>query len=73
MSTVHVYPTGDIIEHDTDTDDCMCGPYTEAVEAEDGGYGWVIIHHSADGREHHEHGHPNSECPSCIEEGRTCP
>ena len=26
MSIVHVYPIGDLIEHDTDSDDCVCGP-----------------------------------------------
>lgn len=54
MSIVHVYPIGDLIEHDTDSDDCVCGPTTEHVPGDDGGDGWVITHHSLDGREAHE-------------------
>ncbi len=54
MTTVHVSPLGDLIEHDTDGDDCLCGPRTEPVERDDGSYGWVIVHHSLDGRERHE-------------------
>lgn len=48
---VHVYPDGDLIEHDTDTDECVCVPTVEAVSREDGSYGWVAVHHSLDGRE----------------------
>lgn len=61
MSTVHVYPDRDLIEHDTDTDDCVCGPAFERVDAYDGGDGWVIIHHSLDGRELHERGSKGDE------------
>ena len=53
--TFHVYPLGDLVEHDTDGDDCVCGPEIEAVETDDGGINWLVIHHSLDGREHHEH------------------
>lgn len=52
MSTVHVYPIGDLIEHDTETDDCVCGPTVEHVPGD--GDGWIITHHSLDGREAHE-------------------
>ena len=51
MSTVHVFPVNDLIEHDTDTGDCVCGPTTEPVIGCDGSCGWVIVHHSLDGRE----------------------
>lgn len=51
MTTVHVYPRGDLIEHNTDSDDCTCGPVVEPVFREDGSNGWVITHHSLDGRE----------------------
>ncbi len=51
MATVHVYPNTDLIEHNTDSDECLCGPTTEAVPAEDGSFGWVVKHHSMDGRE----------------------
>lgn len=51
---VHVYPTNDLIEHDTNGGDCICGTTTEPVEREDGSYGWLELHHSLDGRERHE-------------------
>lgn len=50
---VHVRPVGDLIEHPM-TDDCVCGPTTEPVERPDGSFGWVVTHHSLDGREGHE-------------------
>lgn len=52
MNTVHVEPVDDLIEHHDD--DCPCGPTTEPVSRDDGTIGWLIIHHSLDGREHHE-------------------
>lgn len=48
---VHVYPVGDLIEHDTEGDQCPCGPTTEPVFREDGSNGWLLVHHSLDGRE----------------------
>ncbi|GAB7004419.1 hypothetical protein JCM18899A_18920 [Nocardioides sp. AN3] len=51
MTTVHTYPVADLIEHDTDSAECICGPTTEAVMREDGSNGWLVIHHSLDGRE----------------------
>ena len=52
MTTVHVYPEADHIEHDTDHgEDCICGPDVEAVFRDDGTNGWLITHHSLDGRE----------------------
>lgn len=54
MSTVHVAPVADLIEHDTDGVECMCGPSTEAVFRDDGSNGWLVVHHSLDGREAHE-------------------
>lgn len=59
MTTVHTYPVNDLIEHDTDGGDCLCGPTTEAVFRDDGSNGWHVIHHSLDGREARE-----SEIPS---------
>ena len=50
-NNVHVYPIGDLIEHDTDSEDCICGPQVEAVPRKDGTLGWVYTHHSLDGRE----------------------
>ena len=51
---IHVYPVRDLIEHDTNSDECVCGPTTEAVPREDGSFGWVVVHHSLDGREQRE-------------------
>lgn len=51
MATVHVVPVGDLIEHDADGGDCLCGPATEPVMRDDGSSGWLITHHSLDGRE----------------------
>lgn len=47
---VHVLPTNDVVEH-ADTDACVCGPTSDAVKRPDGSVGWVVIHHSLDGRE----------------------
>lgn len=52
MSAVHVVPVNDLIEHDSDTDEgCPCGPAPEPVFRDDGSCGWVVSHHSLDGRE----------------------
>ena len=53
--TVHVYPNNDLIDHDTESDACLCGgPTPEPVFDSDGACGWVITHHSLDGRERFE-------------------
>lgn len=49
---VHVVPLGDLVEHLPE--DCVCGPRTEPVPRDDGSMGWLIVHHSLDGRELHE-------------------
>ena len=54
MSTVHVVPVNDLIEHETDDGDCPCGPSVEPVFRDDGSNGWLITHHSLDGREQEE-------------------
>lgn len=51
---VHVYPVNDLVEHDTYGEDCVCGPTSIPVQRDDGSFGWVISHHSLDGREAHE-------------------
>jgi hypothetical protein len=51
---VHVYPNADLIDHETEGDNCVCGVTTEPVHCPDGSYGWLIVHHSLDGREVHE-------------------
>lgn len=48
---LHTFPLNDLIEHDTSGADCICGPETVPVPHEDGSYGWVVVHHSLDGRE----------------------
>lgn len=54
MSTFHVVPVNDLIEHDTTGEqDCVCGPDVEPVERDDGSVAWLISHHSLDGRELH--------------------
>lgn len=50
---VHVIPRADLIDHPFN-DDCPCGPRCEPVARADGTYGWLYVHHSLDGREHHE-------------------
>jgi len=54
VTTIHTYPERDLIEHDTESDDCLCGPDVEAVPGTDGYVGWLIKHHSLDGREARE-------------------
>lgn len=54
MTVVHTFPLNDLIDHDTDSDDCVCGPRIEPVPADDGSMGWVVVHHSLDGREANE-------------------
>lgn len=51
---VHVLPVDDLVEHDETGECCPCGPDTEPVERDDGSIGWLITHHSLDGREHSE-------------------
>jgi hypothetical protein len=50
--SVHVEPIGDLVDHEVL--DCVCGPKTEPVVADDGSIGWLITHHSLDGRENSE-------------------
>lgn len=54
MTTIHVLPINDLIEHDDDGDQCPCGPTVEAVFRDDGSNGWMVVHHSLDGREQYE-------------------
>lgn len=53
-SPVHLWPLDDLVEHEVDGDDCPCGPTTEPVQRDDGSIGWLISHHSLDGREQRE-------------------
>lgn len=50
-NTIHVVPVNDLIEHDSDGGECPCGPTTEPVMRDDGSNGWLVTHHSLDGRE----------------------
>lgn len=54
MTTLHVTPIGDQVDHDTSTAeaDCVCGPEARPVTQADGSVGWLLVHHSLDGREH---------------------
>lgn len=50
MSGYHVIPINDLVEHVDD--DCICGPETELIFDENESLrGWVVKHHSLDGRE----------------------
>ncbi len=54
LRDVHVFPVDDQVRHTTDDDQCVCGPTVEPVPRADGSMGWIIAHHSLDGREHRE-------------------
>jgi len=56
MTSVHTYPVNDLIDHELAGDDCVCGPLVEPVMRSDGSNGWLITHHSLDGRELNEPG-----------------
>ncbi len=58
----HILPLGDLVEH-TATE-CICEPRTEPVPRDDGSMGWVIVHHSLDGREFREPDHTGSRPPA---------
>lgn len=49
---VHVLPLNDSISHCVE--DCVCGAVTEPCPRDDGSMGWLITHHSLDGRESSE-------------------
>ena len=51
MSDYHVFPIDDLVDHDTDGGDCVCGPTTKPVERDDGSIAWIVCHHALDGRE----------------------
>lgn len=53
MIEMHVLPFNDLVEHEDEGDECVCGPSVEYVKGSDGD-GWVITHHSLDGRERTE-------------------
>ncbi|MEJ7786656.1 MAG: hypothetical protein WKF96_17785 [Solirubrobacteraceae bacterium] len=46
--TIHTYPVGDLIDHDTEGGECPCGPTTTPVKRDDGSMGWLVQHHSLD-------------------------
>ncbi|MGQ4343591.1 hypothetical protein [Streptomyces sp. SAS_275] len=52
-STLHVTPIRDAVGHDTSTAgaDCVCGPEVRPAPQDDGSTGWLLVHHSLDGRE----------------------
>jgi hypothetical protein len=51
---VHIWPVADVIEHDLESEDCVCGPIQVPVKRPDGSVGWLLRHHSLDGREQSE-------------------
>jgi hypothetical protein len=48
VTTVHVTPVDDLVEHEQ-SEDCVCGPTVEMVEG-----GWLVVHESLDRREDRE-------------------
>jgi hypothetical protein len=48
---IHVYPVDDLVEHELDGGDCVCGVTAEPVKRDDGSIGWVLVHHALDGRD----------------------
>ncbi|GLP64325.1 hypothetical protein TUSST3_09450 [Streptomyces sp. TUS-ST3] len=55
-NTLHLTPRHDLVGHDTSTadPDCVCGPEVRPTTREDGSVGWLLVHHSLDGREQAE-------------------
>lgn len=55
-NVLHVTPQCDLVDHDTGTaePDCVCGPEVRPDPQEDGSMGWLLVHHSLDGREQAE-------------------
>lgn len=53
MTTLHVTPIADLIDHDTSTTeaDCVCGPQARPITQTNGTVGRLLVHHSLDGRE----------------------
>lgn len=49
----HVCPLDDLMVHET-AGDCACGPVRRSETMGDGSSGWVVTHHSLDGREQYE-------------------
>ncbi|MEV5703019.1 hypothetical protein AB0L55_36755 [Streptomyces anthocyanicus] len=54
MSTFHVEPINDLIEHDTSGHPCVCGPTERPEKHDDGTVDWIVVHNSLDGRELNE-------------------
>lgn len=46
MATVHTLPVDDLLEHDSDGEQCACLPHVEVVSG-----GFHYIHNAWDGRE----------------------
>lgn len=49
----HIAPIADLVDHDTSSSEanCVCGPQLRPAAHNDGAVGWLIVHHSLDGRE----------------------
>lgn len=48
---VHVFPLGDIIDHDTEGMGCECLPVLTVTEELDQSLRWIILHNALDGRQ----------------------
>ena len=49
---MHIIPVDDVVDHLAK--DCACGPTVEAVFLPGRHIGWMVTHHSLDGREDDE-------------------
>lgn len=47
----HVAPVNDLIDHNTQSPACECGPRAEVVSENGVVYGTVIVHTALDGRD----------------------
>lgn len=48
---LHVYPVNDLVGHELEGDECVCGPHSEPVKRDDGSIGWMVVHEALDGRD----------------------
>ncbi len=51
MSQWHTFPINDLIEHNTESEDCPCNPEIKLVEDRDGNLNTLVVHNSLDRRE----------------------
>lgn len=50
MKTLHIYPPGDAIKHNLESEDCICGPDITINHQPNGDLLKVVTHAAMDGR-----------------------